>query len=40
MLRAGFGSQDLRTKKEKEILKAGYGSKDSSIKDFRLKIYF
>ena len=34
IIRAGYGSQDLQSKKGKGIIRAGYGSKRSSINDF------
>ena len=34
IIRAGYGSKDLPSKKGKGIITAGYGSKGSSIKDF------
>ena len=34
IIRAGYGSKDLRFNKRKGIIRAGYGSKGSSIKDF------
>ena len=34
IIRVGCGSKDLQSKKTKGIIRAGYGSKKSLIKDF------
>ena len=34
IIRVGYGSKDLQSKKGKGIIRAGYGSKGLSIKDF------